>query len=399
MSEHGSPGHECPLTLSYSLDFPNSPVQAGPSGTASPAVTVGTSTNLTVTVTNTGTSDVDCEQIILTLPFKDKTALCDPSSVVRPVTIDVKLRYGAWDLTRTKNRFEYDLAPEDGVDPVIEKQEHLSVELRNIKVSNSEGQSYVAITETRSKEPPHSCRIPVEKLPAGCTVGGFAPNLMSIKAGSPAELTWTSTPAPGQDITFTVSYVAASGEITEPVGKTHNFRTQDLFHDSPLTLQAAISPTDLTTVPHTVTLNSFVVIARPDLTVGNITTTGAVHLHSAPQITTLQLPERDTPTVLRSGTDGVLALFVDAPVTQLPKIKLGLKPSKGNTVYDVTLIPQRRHVSDGVMHKPCFTVPIPKDHEIHLAVIGSSPYPAEAGLRLHWNPLGIERLTNDHPAT
>ncbi|MFB4195516.1 hypothetical protein [Streptomyces carpaticus] len=116
----------------------------------------------------------------------------------------------------------------------------------------------------------------VAKVQPGYSLRNLRPKEYVVPAGEEAELRWEHKESPAYTTACTLTYVTARGIRTEhPTGTSARLR---LLQDTPVTLDATITPTAKPKTPLHAHLSTYVIVASPHVTAGGLTATGPTNL-------------------------------------------------------------------------------------------------------------------------
>ncbi|MFF7020270.1 hypothetical protein ACFY97_04535 [Streptomyces klenkii] len=356
--------------LTYTVETDPAPIQV------SQGTTPATAT-LRITVTNHQQTPVPVEEVRFSYPVGsgsgDLTA--KPDSGV-PGLDDSK----QWVFERDSETPAFVLRPRRPNRPFPPKDQ-VEVSITGIEVNPAVGTSKLTITETlQGGSEPQQEEWPLAKVPAGFTVSDFRPAYILVQSGSSTELTWRGTSRPGA--TYTMLHDGEPVDVTS----IRNWPTPNLHRDSVFVLTVEV---DVDGNVAEYALTTAVTVARPDLTIGDLTVHGKTTLTHLP--TEFDLGEADQLTYT-AETDGLLTGQLvteeDAPGDDAPTLTVTISAGGTDRLTSV----QARHAppdpEDPRFPGSRLTAVVPRGARVRIGRSGTAP----SRHLLSWLPFGTGEL-------
>ncbi|WP_190021250.1 hypothetical protein [Streptomyces hiroshimensis] len=361
---------ESTCVLTYTVETDPAPIQV------SQGTTPATAT-LRITVTNHQQTPVHVEEVRFSYPVGsgpgDLTA--KPDSGVLDIDDGQK-----WVFERDSETPAFILRPRRPNRPFPSKDQ-VEVSITGIEVNPAVGTSKLTVTETlQGGGEPRQEEWPLAKVPAGFTVSDFRPTYILVRSGSPAELTWRGTSRDG------ATYTMLHGGDPVDVTGIRNWPTPNLHRDTAFVLAVEV---DVDGNVAEYALTTAVTVARPDLTIGDLTVHGKTTLTHLP--TEFGLGEADELTYT-AETDGFLTGQLvteeDAPGDDAPTLTVTVSADGTDRLTSV----QSRHAppdpEDPRFPGSRLTAVVPRGARVTIGRSGTAP----SRHLLSWLPFGTGEL-------
>ncbi|MFF7725700.1 hypothetical protein [Streptomyces sp. NPDC008001] len=256
----------------------------------------------------------------------------------------------------------------------------LELAVAHIEIGSAVGTSRLTIEEHLKDAPEPGTEVwPLAKVPAGFTVGDFRPKRILVRSGFPAELTWRGESRPGA--TYRMLHDGEPQDVTD----VRYWPSPPLHHDTAFALVVTVTEGG-GTAEHAMT--TAVTVARPDLTVNDLTVQGHTLLTRVPE--QFDLGEQPGRTYT-AETDGFLVGHVradqDVPDTEDPAPTLTVTVATGGAVRVASVqsrLAERQPGDPG----SALTAVVPRGSTVTITRAGTTP----STHSLRWFPLGTGQL-------
>ncbi|WP_087930047.1 hypothetical protein [Streptomyces albireticuli] len=259
--------------------------------------------------------------------------------------------------------------------------DQVELTIAGIEVNSAVGTSELTIDEAvHEGGEPRQEEWPLAKVPVGFGVGDFRPRHILVQGGSPTALTWRGDSRPGA--TYTMVHAGKTEDVTD----VRNWPTPDLHRDSTFVLAVEVRE-DGGVAEYALTTT--VTVARPDLTIGDLTVHGKTTLTHLP--TEFGLGEADELTYT-AETDGFLTGQLvseeDAPGDDAPTLTVTVSADGTDRLTSVQARQAPPDPEDPRFPGSRLTAVVPRGARVTIGRSGTAP----SRHLLSWQPFGTGEL-------